>query len=94
MAKWTINYGDRQIGKDGQFYDNFDLSWLPSTILAVQTLDGVTCEIEHGDRATETNTHNDEGVATSSLAWWSNVETAWQAAYDAEQAAIAEAEIE
>lgn len=92
MAKWIINYGDGQIGKDGQFYDGLDLTWLPSTILAVQSSDGVTCEIEHGDRVTETNTHNDEDVATSSLEWWANVETTWQAAYDAEQAEIAASE--
>ena len=92
MAKWTINYSNRQIGKDGQFYGNLNLSWLPSTILSVQSPDGVICEIEHGDRATETNTHNDEGVATSSLSWWSNVSTTWQAAYDAEQAEIAASE--
>lgn len=96
MAKWTINYGDGQIGKDGQFYDGLDLTWLPSTILAVQSPDGVTCEIEHGDRATETNSYNADDVATSTLSWWPSVATTWQAAYDAEQAEIAasEAEIE
>lgn len=75
MAKWTINYSDRQIGKDGQFYGSLDLTWLPSTILAVQSPDGVTCEIEHGDRAKETHTHNEMDVSTSSLSWWSNVAT-------------------
>ena len=82
MAKWTIVYTGGQIGKDGYFCNELDLSWLPSTILAVQSLDGITCEIEHGDRATETHTHNEVDVPTSSLAWWSNVETSWQSAYD------------
>ena len=92
MAKWTIIYTNGQIGKDGQFYAELELTWLPTTILAVQSLDGVTCEIEHGDRATETHTHNEMDVSTSSLAWWSNVDATWQAAYDAEQAEIAASE--
>jgi hypothetical protein len=92
MSKWTVIFDDGQIGKDGHFYGNLDLSWLPTSIRAVQSLDGVTCTIEHGNRATETNTHNDEDVATSSLSWWSNVSTTWQAAYDAEQVEIAASE--
>ena len=80
MAKWTIIYDNGQIGKDGQFYDDLDMSWLPSDILAVQSPDGVTCEIEKGDRTTGTHTQNLENVATSSLSWWSNVETKWNEA--------------
>ena len=80
MAKWTIIYHNGQIGKDGVFYDDLNVTWLPSDILAVQSPDGVTCEIEKGDRATGTHTQNLENVATSSLSWWSNVETKWNEA--------------
>ena len=80
MAKWTIIYDNGQIGKDGQFYDDLDMSWLPSDILAVQSPGRVTCEIEKGDRATGTHPQNLENVATSSLSWWSNVETKWNEA--------------
>ena len=89
MAKWTLSYAGGQIGKDNLFYDNLNLSWLPSNILAVQSLDGVVCEIEEGDRATETNTGNQENVQTNTLTWWSNLEATWQAAHNAEQDRIA-----
>ena len=89
MAKWTIIHTGGQIGKDNIFYSDLDLSWLPSDILAVQSPDGMTCEIEHGDRTTETHTTNDANVSVTGLAWWPNVASTWQAAYDAEQAAIA-----
>lgn len=84
MAKWTIIYHGGTINKDGAAYTDLDLSWLPSDILAVQSADGVTCDIEKGDRETETHTSCDEGVQTSALSWWSNVSTTWQAAYDAD----------
>ena len=92
MAKWTIVNGDsadaEQIGKDGHFYSHLDLSFLPANVCAVQSPDGVTCEIEYGDPATGERSTNEANVATSTLSWWSSVETTWQAAYDAEQAAI------
>lgn len=88
MSKWVIIYSGGQIGKDGLFYDKLDMAWLPSNILAVQS-DGVTCEIEYGDRETETHSSNEIDVSVSSLSWWSNVDATWQAAYDEEQAAIA-----
>ena len=83
MAKWTIVANDNAIGKDGTFYSGLNLSWLPTNILAVQSPNGTTCEIEIGDRALEKITENQENVATSSLSWWSNVNTTWQAADDA-----------
>ena len=82
MAKYTITYDGGQIGKDGEFYSNLDVSWLPSDVLVVQSPNGVTCTLEKGDRATLRHTENQENVATSSLSWWSNVDTTWQAAYD------------
>ena len=91
MARWTIINGGSgesdQIGKDGVFYENMDLSFLPDDVCAVQSPDGITCTIELGDPATGRRTSNLEGVKTSSLSWWPNVEPTWQAAYDAEQEA-------
>jgi len=88
MAKWVIINGDvpsaDQIGKDGHFYSELDLSFLPANVCAVQSSDGVTCQIEYGDPATGERSTNEANVATSTLSWWSNVETTWQAAYDAE----------
>lgn len=86
MAQWTIIYSGGLIVKDGEGYENLDLSFLPSDVLAVQSSDGVTAEIEKGVRSTETNTTNDENVATSTLSWWPSVSTTWQAAYDAANA--------
>lgn len=88
MSRWHVVYSGGQIGKDGWTYSDLNLDWLPSNILAVQSLDGVTCEIEYGDRVTETNSHNDENVLTSSLDWWPQVATTYQAAWDQEQADI------
>jgi hypothetical protein len=82
MAKYMIAYDGGQIGKDGEFFDGLDVSWLPSDVLVVQSPDGVTCTLEKGDRASLKHTENQENVATSSLSWWSNVDTTWQAAYD------------
>ena len=87
MARYTIAEEDRIIGKDGVIYSGLDLSWLPSDILAVQSPDGVTANIEKGDRVTNRHTSNEEDVATSSLSWWSNVDSTWQTAHDAAIAA-------
>jgi hypothetical protein len=84
MAKYTIAYDGGQIGKDGAFFNDLDLSWLPSDVLIVQSPDGVTCTLEKGDRDNLMHTSNEENVATSTLDWWSNVDTTWQAAYDLE----------
>jgi len=97
VAKWTLIYSDRVIAKDGVGYDcvtsedgssqtPIDMSWLPASVLAIQSLDGVTCTIENGSRDTEVRSSNDEDVATSSLSWWSNLEAAWQTAHDAQLA--------
>lgn len=83
MAKYTIVHEDGLIMKDNVGYDELDLTWLPSDILAVQSSDGVTANIEKGNRSTGKHTSNDEDVATSSLSWWSNVDTTWQTAHDA-----------
>ena len=82
MAKYTIIYNDGAIYKDGVSYTNLDLSWLPSDVLAVQSSDGVTCNLEKGNRSTEERTSVDRNVSTSSLSWWSNVDTTWQTAHD------------
>lgn len=92
MAKWVVVFSGRQIGKDGLVYSDLDLTWLPSDVLAVQSEDGITCELELGIRHTETHTGNQENVLTNTLDWWPNVEAKWQAAYDAEQAALAQEE--
>ena len=89
MAKYTVIFNEGQIYKDGKCYSDLDLSWLPSDILAVQSFDGLSCNIEKGDRVTLRHTENQENVATSSLSWWSNVDATWQTAYDDEQATIA-----
>ena len=90
MAKWTVINGGSgdadQIGKDGVFFDNLDLSFLPDDVCAVQSADGVSCSLEKGNPATGERTSTEEGVATSSLSWWNNVTTTWQAKWDAERA--------
>ena len=90
MAKWTIINGGSgdadQIGKDGVFYNNLDLTFLPDDVCAVQSADGVTANIEKGSPSTGSRTSTEEDVAISTLSWWSNVSTAWQAAWDAHHA--------
>ena len=81
MAKYTIIYTNGLIVKDDVGYDELDLSFLPSDVLAVQSSDGTTANIEKGNRSTETHTSEETGVATSSLSWWSNVDATWQAAH-------------
>lgn len=87
MAKWVLVNGGSadadQIGKDGEIYSYLDLSFLPANVCAIQSPDGVTCEIEYGDPATGKRTMNAENVQTSTLSWWASVESTWQAAYDA-----------
>jgi hypothetical protein len=87
MARWTIINGGSgksdQIGKDGLFYDNLDLTFLPDDVCAVQSADGITADIEKGTPSTGVRTSTEEGVAISSLSWWSNVAPAWQAKHEA-----------
>lgn len=84
MAKWTVVWDENDEGtivKDYTGVNPVDVSWLPSNILSVQSDDGVTCEIEYGDRSTDTSTTN-ETVSTSSLSWWSNVSSVFDAAIE------------
>jgi hypothetical protein len=92
MAKYTIIHADGFISKDGAGYSDLSLSWLPDDILAVQAAADGSADLEKGVRSTLTITANEDVSDVTSLSWWSNVDTTWQAAYDAEQAAIAEAE--
>ena len=85
MAKWVIINSNGFISKDNEGFDNLDVSFLPSDVLAVQSSDGVNAEIEKGNQGTETHSNN-ETVATSTLSWWSNVSTTWQTAKDAYEA--------
>ena len=94
MARYTIIHADGFISKDGVGYDGQDLSWLPDDILAVQAAADGSADLEKGVRATFKTTTNEDVSDVSTLSWWSNVDATWQAAYDAEQAAIAAAEAE
>jgi len=89
MARWTIVYNNGQIGKDGVFYEGLDLSFLPSDILAVQSYDGVTCDVERGDRTKEKVTTNEDNVPVSGFSWWGTVESTYAAAEAAAAAAAA-----
>jgi hypothetical protein len=89
MAKYTIIHADGFLSKDGVGYDGLTLSWLPDDILAVQAATDGSADLEKGVRSTLTITANELVDDVTSLSWWSNVDTTWQAAYDAEQAAIA-----
>lgn len=90
MATWTIIKNGGLIAKDGEGFHDLDLSFLPSDVLAVQSSDGTTADIEKGNQSTETHSTNDNGVSTSTLSWWSNVSTTWQTAKDAYEAYLAE----
>ena len=91
MAKYSIIYDDGFISKDGVGYVGLTLSWLPDDILAVQVATDGSAALEKGVRSTLTITANELVADVTSLSWWSNVDTTWQTAYDAEQAAIAAA---
>lgn len=86
MPKYTVTH-DGQIYKNNYAFDDCDVSWLPSDILVVQSPDGVTCTIEKGNRDTGERTSQEKNVATSSLSWWSNVDSTWTAKYDVMYAA-------
>ena len=93
MPKYTITH-DGQIYKNYYAFDNCDVSWLPSDVLVVQT-DGTTaetCTLEKGNRDTGERTTTEKNVATSSLSWWSNVDSIWTARYDELYAQILEAD--
>lgn len=92
MAKYTVirtSSNQAQVGKDGVFYDNLDVTGLDST-WRVAKWDGLTGKVELCDGVDfESNT----GEATFSSE--SDIQVAinaWQSAYDAEQAAIADEE--
>ena len=91
MAKYTIIHADGFISKDGAGYSDLSLSWLPDDILAVQAAADGSADLEKGVRSTLTITANEDVADVTTLSWWSNVDSTWQAAYDAEQAAIAAA---
>jgi len=87
MAIWTIvnnGNGKMSVGKDGLFFE-CDSASLADTIHAVQW-DGTSGEVENKDPSTGDITSNTE---ISSFSDYAFAETAWQSAYDEEQAAIA-----
>ncbi|MDB9996594.1 hypothetical protein OAE49_06215 [Gammaproteobacteria bacterium] len=94
MTQYTIIHADGFISKDGAGYSDLTLSWLPDDILAVQAAADGSADVERGVRSTLKTTANESVADVTTLSWWSNVDTTWQAAYDAEQAAIAAAEAE
>ena len=85
MAKWTLIREDDTEGtiyKDGFAYQDCDISWLPDNVRAAQSSDGVEVAVEYkGEQVWYPN--------SSSLSWWSNVETTWNAAETAAAAALA-----
>jgi hypothetical protein len=89
MAIYTIIHADGFISKDGVGYRGLTLSWLPDDILAVQAAADGSADIEKGVRSTLTITANEDVADVTALSWWSNVDSTWQAGYDAEQAEIA-----
>jgi hypothetical protein len=96
MATYTIIHSDGLIAKDGVGFDNLDLSFLPSDVLAVQVYADGTADIEKGDRVKHMITANEDVADKTTISWWSNVDATWTAANDAhlaEQARLqAEAE--
>jgi hypothetical protein len=92
MATYSIIHASSQIYKDGVSYDDLDLSFLPSDVLAVQVYADGTADIEKGDRVKNMITANEDVADKTTISWWSNVDTVWQTAHDAELARIAEAE--
>lgn len=92
MATYSIIHDSGQIYKDGVSYSDLDLSFLPSDVLAVQVYADGTADIEKGDRVKNMITANEDVADKTTISWWSNVDTVWQAAHDAELARIAEAE--
>ena len=73
MARWTVIRDEAQIYKDGEAYNDADISWLPSDVQAVQSPDGASCFLEKDG--------GQEYVSdTSILSWWASVDTSWQAA--------------
>lgn len=91
MRLVIVNEGEGQmsVGKDGVFY-TVDSTGLAENIHAVQW-SGSTGEIERKDPATGKMVSNEE---INSIADFQFAVDAWQSAYDAEQAAIAEAQAE
>ena len=92
MATYSIIHASGQIYKDGIGYQNLDLSFLPTDIIAVQVYVDGTADIEKGDRVKNMITANEDVVDKTTISWWSNVDPVWQTAHDAELARIAEAE--
>jgi hypothetical protein len=86
VARWTIINGGSgeadQIGKNGEFFDNLDLSFLPADVCAVQSPDGVICEIEKGDPATGERSHNEQNVSIDTLSWWSTATSTWHSSWE------------
>lgn len=77
MTVWQIirepdNEGT--IIKDGVGYTDLDISWLPSTIHAVQGQGDTSAFVEY------TNTEMGLVPDITAESWWSNVSTTWDAA--------------
>ena len=84
----TILPDDNIVSVDGEIYDNLDLSFLDSTIHAVQWYD-THGEIEHKDPITKRMTENEE---ITSFDEFQPAIVAWQAKKDETAAAIAAAQ--
>jgi len=81
MDRYTIIYDDRMIQKNGVFYTDLDLSWLPSDVLAVQVFEDGTADIEKGDRVRLNVNENEDVADVTTLSWWSNVDPTWSTAH-------------
>jgi hypothetical protein len=85
--KLTIIKDDQTVYKDGQVYEKLDLSQLPLDVHALQW-NNDKGHIEFVD-----NVKANEAITELPL-WANDALTAWQNAYDAEQAEITKAQLE
>ena len=79
MTLWKIiREADSEgtIYKDGVAYEDLDISWLPSTIRAVQGQADGSVYLE------KTNTETDYVINLSAESWYSNMTTTWQTRHD------------
>ncbi len=89
MAKWAVVVDDNWVSKDGIGYNSLDLSSIPSDVLALQSYDGIQADVEFGDRSTMRVSQN-QTINLSDLTWWTSVESVYDAAVAAAEAAAAE----
>ena len=76
--EYSVIYDNSLIIKNGRGYNDFDLSFLPDDVLAIQINSNGEADLEKGDRATLEIFENEFIKDVTTTEWWSKLKSLYE----------------